>query len=238
MKRIITAFTAAAAVIMISGCSFMSGSGNIVSTEFMLDGFTSVESGSTCDLSITEGDEFSVKIMSDDNLLDDLDVRMLDQTLMIYLKPFSSYNNITFEAEVVMPALEELKISGASRFSITGFDTVGTFSIDVSGASDGEVNLDSAENIRTVTSGASDLKMSAGEVSGTLDVSCSGASDIDLRSLPAGRADVDISGASSVWLNISDAVIGSVSGASSLYYGGGTNISSVNVDISSGVEPY
>lgn len=75
-----------------------------------------------------------------------------------------------------------------------------------------EILVTDIESIRA--SGATDV-----EATGTVrsySLNASGASDVDAEELIAGRVDVDISGASGVDVHATDAVSGSVSGASRL----------------------
>ena len=132
-----------------------------------------------------------------------------------------------------MPSLNSLSVSGASAAGISGFDSGTGLNLAISGASDCTVKLDSAGNITADVSGASKLDLDAVLVSGDLSLVCSGASRADLRDSTVDDATIEISGASDAWITAAGTVSGNVSGASSLYYGGSTNISALNVDLTS-----
>ena len=238
MKRTIFFLAAAAAVLMVSGCNMMAGSGIVTESEFDLDGFKSVEAGYTCDLTVTQGDDFSVIISCDDNLVDYLIVGQTDDTLKIDLQPFTNYNNITFKATVIMPELNAVTASGASSAKVTGFDSRGAFSVNITGASDGELSFLSAEDINAVISGASRLSVSSVSAGRDLDINCSGASKADFRNFSARNVNAYISGASNGWVSLSGRLSGTVSGASGLYYDGRADISGIQVDIASDLSVY
>jgi putative autotransporter adhesin-like protein len=103
------------------------------------------------------------------------------------------------KATITMPALESLDISGASNTSFSGFDG-DSLSLDLSGA---------------------------GQIRGTasrfdrLMLDMSGAAAIDLSDVPVTDADVDISGAGNVKLQMAGGrLTGDLSGAANLEYSG------------------
>lgn len=215
----------------------MAGSGVVVETTFDADGFKSIEAGYTCDLTVTKGDEFSVIVTSDDNLLDYLIVTISDEVLKIDLQPYTTYNNVIFKAAVVMPELESLTVSGASTANMTGFNSAGNFIVNITGASHGELSFLTVDNINATITGASQLTVNADSADGDLDINCSGASKADFRNFSADNVHTSVSGASSTWVNLSGSLSGSVTGASNLYYGGTPDIS-VSVDIASDLARY
>ncbi|MDC7227716.1 MAG: DUF2807 domain-containing protein [Spirochaetales bacterium] len=221
------------AAVIFTGCNMMRGSGIIVENEVDIDGFKSIDANYNCDLTVTQGDEYSVTVNCDDNIVDSLDLKLVGDSLYISLAPYSVYNYVTFEVIVVMPSLEEAVISGATDFEISGFESDSTFNADVSGASRGTFSFISVGDISAEVSGASEVTIEAVDMEGTLYVKCSGASKADLRDIEAKNADVELSGASKMWVDCSGTLSGSVSGASDLYYQGGCYTGDLDLDISS-----
>ena len=219
----------------LSGCSLFSiiGSGNIVNNEYAFTGFTSVKAGYTCDVTITEGSDYSVTISCDDNVVPYLETYTLANVLHINLKPGSSFSNFTFKATIVMPDLSSLNMSGASSAKVSGFDSNEDFRVVVSGASNANINLISIGNLRCNISGASQLNLGSTSSSADITINCSGASTIDLRNFSAQNGNVSVSGASTAYINIDGNLSGSVSGASTLYYRGNLKSNNVSVSIAS-----
>ena len=111
------------------------------------------------------------------------------------------------QAMITMPALESLDTSGTSLVSFSGFDG-GELSVDFSGA---------------------------GQLRGTasrfdrLTLEMSGAAAIDLSDVPVTDAEVDVSGASNIKLQMAGGrLTGDLSGAASLEYSGTVSEESID----------
>ncbi len=85
------------------GISDVNGSGDVVTQQMSISDFTRVEAGNSFKVNITQADSFDVQIRADDNLVEFLDVRKADETLVINLIPGRSPRNATLEADVSLP---------------------------------------------------------------------------------------------------------------------------------------
>lgn len=193
------------------------GSGNVVTQEEGLSEFDQVDVSQAFRVNIRQSETFQVVIRVDDNVVEHLDVRKTGDTLRIGLKTNRSYSlrEVTLEAEVAMPELTGLELSGASRATIRGFTLSKALAVDLSGASDLRGDL-KARQARFDVSGSSQLTLNGSATDVTVDAS--GASIVNLEDFSAGDADVKASGASSVTVNASGVLNGEASGASRIYY--------------------
>ena len=162
-------------------------SGNIVAQTETFSDFDQIEVNNTFDVTITQGDGFSVELRIDANVQDYVEVRQDGATLIIGLDPDNSYNtrgNITMDAEVTLPALSSVNVSGASSVRLIGIESESAMNLRVSGASHASGDL-RCENATITLSGASnaDLQGTASEL--TLRVS--GASHARLTDFPRHR---------------------------------------------------
>ena len=219
----------------ISGCALfgITGSGDIIETQYDYIGFTSIEAGYTCDLTVMQGDSFSIIVSCDNNIIPFLETYVNGNILTVNLQPGYSFMNIKFEATVVMPDLKYLNMSGASSADVSGFTNIGDFYTVISGASNADIDFISSADIRADISGASYINISSISTNGNIDLNCSGASTSELRDIHGANANVNISGASTGYINMNGILNGSVSGASSLYYRGTTTSNNVNVSLAS-----
>jgi hypothetical protein len=212
------------------------GSGNVVSREFDLSGFDQVEVSNAFDVEITQADAFSVVVRVDENIEEYLEVVKQGSMLRIGLKPheYVMVDVTTMEAEVTMPGLTGLELSGASHGSITGFESAEDLSVALSGASSLEGDIE-AGDVRFDISGASNVGVrgSAGDAS----ISVSGASRGDLGGFPVASANLEVSGASSVTVNTSGRLDVEVSGASNVKYLGNPTLGSMEISGGATVEP-
>jgi hypothetical protein len=206
--------------IVASGCTAVTGSGDVVTIEVPVDDFNRLAVSHSFDVNVSVGDEPSLTLRVDDNLESSLDVEVANDTLRIGLQPRTSVSNATLEADVTVTSLDAVEGSGAVSIDL-GSLAGSTLELQLSGASDlnGAVDFD---NVTGVLSGASNISLS-GRVA-TLDVDASGSSDLALLDLEVDGLIVSLSGASSAEVSVNDSIRASLSGASSLRYRGDPDV--------------
>ena len=225
------------AIFFLAGCAQVriTGSGNVVTQEEAITGFDKVDISQSFKVDISQGDNFSVVIRVDDNLVEYLEVVKQGSTLKIGLEPNRSYTilNATMEAEVTMPELVGVDVSGSSDAQVSGFESSKSLVVDISGNSGlrgdiqaGDTSFDVSGNSSVALSG------SAGNVS----VSASGSSEVDLTDFPASNGTVDASGASTVTVNLSGRLDGDASVSSDIYYLGDPELGSIDTSGSSSIQ--
>ena len=127
-----------------------------------------------------------------------------------------SIRNATLEAEVSLPELTGVKLSGASRGTIRGFSSDGEFGVDLSGANKLSGDIQAAETDMNL-SGASSVNLTGASASFSLNAS--GASKAAMEDFAIDVAEVHLSGASKATLNVKDNIgPAEQSGASKLIY--------------------
>ncbi len=232
MKILLTVIALIGVVgLLATGC--IVGSGPMVDKDYQLTGFNRIEVSHDFQYDITRADTYKVAVSIHQNLVDHLDVGVSGQTLRVGLKP-DAVANSDAKVTITLPSLTMLEVSGAAKGTVSGFSSTDSFTLQVSGA--GQSNLDmqagttnievsgasrvegslKAADTRIVVTGASrcTLKGSAGQT--RLEVS--GASTADLPDLILQNADVSASGASTATVNTSGTLDVDISGASTLNY--------------------
>jgi hypothetical protein len=224
-----------ALVVLVAGCSqikqalqdnrvTVTGSGNLTSREVVLSGFDQVEAGLTFDVTIHQGEDFHVVLTSDDNFIDYIQVEQSGRTISFGFKPGYAYDysGVTLRADVTMPELAGLRLSGNGHAKLNGFKAVEGFDAELSGSSflEGELNavkasfylsgstytkmIGSAENLRLDVCGNSVADLgSYRAVDAALEVSCNSTSVVNV----AGKLEVDASQYSQVYYNGSPASV-------------------------------
>ena len=209
---------AAAIGIVACGVAFggYKGSGNVITQTLPLSDFTKIVVGNSFKVTVKQADSFDVQIKADDNIVEHLDIRKSEDTLVIRLKSGKSTRSATLEAEVSLPQLTGFKLSGASKGTVQGFASQREFGADLSGASrlSGDIKAGQTD---VELSGASSVDLAGSSAGFTLRAS--GASSADLEDFAIDSAEVHLSGASTATLDVKDQ-IGPVrlSGASRLVY--------------------
>lgn len=250
MRKLATSIIVAVLMVavLLSGCllGVVTGSGNLVTKEMNLSGFTRVEVGSAFEVEIIQADSYHVSITADDNLFDYIKVAKDGDTLKIALKPNYSYGFLTLRARVTVPSLYRLDLSGATKGTVSGFDSSADFALDLSGASSLAMSDMSAGDISLEASGASRVTGSIAvgdaefDLSGAstvtlagsandIVISASGASHVELGDFPANNAEVDLSGASRATVNLDGGLDVNLSGASHLSYIGELTLGDISI---------
>jgi len=232
MKRIAMVLVAAAAAVL-SGCSLLPivrGSGIPASASFDVGSFTRIAATQACVVTIVPDAVPSLEVTVDDNLLPYLDVRNNGSaSVLVGLKQGYAYAGTTFRAEVHVPVLAALDLSGASRATVRpGFASALPLSVTLSGASEVSLQAVACGDLTADISGASSLTAAGTAARETIRLS--GASQAHLQDLPAAAARLDLSGASECWVNIgSGPLVLAASGASTVHYRGAPALTIVDL---------
>jgi hypothetical protein len=225
-------------IFLMIGCAqvTLTGSGNVITQEESLTGFDKVDISQSFNVDITQGENFSVVVRVDDNLVEYLEVERQGSTLKIGLDPTRSLTifSATMEAEVTMPELVGLELSGNSDARVSGFESTESLTVDLSGNSDMRGDIQAGDSSFDVSGNSSiTLSGSAGDVS----VDASGSSEVDLADFPAADGTVNASGASTVTVNLSGRLDADASGRSDIYYLGDPEMGRTDTSGSSSIQP-
>lgn len=204
------------------------GSGSLATTTYDFTGFSTITATQACRVHVVPDSAYSVTVTCDNNLLSSLDVRRnAAGSVQIGLAPGNNYRRITFNAEVHMPVLVGLDLSGGSEARVdSGFTSTQPLDVTLSGTSLVEIKGLACSAVNADLSGASSLNIVGTTTSETLTVS--GASTAGMLACAAIRATVSVSGASDAWINAGQISL-SASGASTLYYLGSPSLQTNNL---------
>jgi len=134
------------------------GSGNLVTEEMSFSDFTTVEARSGFLVVITQSNSYSVSITADDNVIDNVEVSKSGETLIVGPKPGFVSTPSTLKAEITMPDLYGMQLSGGSHGTVKGFDSSHSFVLVLLGGS--HITAEGAADDLSVTaSGGSHLDL-------------------------------------------------------------------------------
>ncbi len=222
------------AALLAVGCTPLLGSGRAASQDYELSGFARVYASHGFEADVRQGDAYSVRVTTDDNILDDVVVEVSGDALSIGL-PTGTFTTSRLQAEVTLPALREVRASGGSRVSFSGFSEEGeSFRAEGSGGArvEGEAF---AEEMRIDLSGGSRATISGSAE--RLEVTVSGGGNADFSDLEVQDADVNVSGGSSATVNVRDTLDATASGGATVRYIGNPTIGRENVSGGGAVRP-
>jgi preprotein translocase subunit SecF len=191
------------------------GSGHATTQPYNLSDFTAVSASQGFNVVITQGSSYSVKVTTDDNIQQYVDVHKSGSTLYLGLKTGFGISTTQLKAEVTMPNMTNLQLSGGSQASGQNLTLVTNLSIDFSGGSRA-----------TLTGQAVDLTVTG-----------SGGSNINLQDFQVQNAKVDLSGGSQCKVNVSGKLDVNLSGGSQLQYRGTPTMGSQDISGGSRISP-
>jgi hypothetical protein len=206
------------------GIRTIKGSGNVVTEERDVSGFDRVALSGFGEVIITQGDEESLTVETDDNLMRYIETVVRGVTLElgftdddILLRPSKS---IIFRLSVI--ELTALDSSGAGLFEIDELDA-DRLEVTLSGAGDIRIDSLTATDLVVTVSGAGNIKL-AGQVK-TQEVNLNGLGNYVAPDLESQAATVRISGAGSASIWALDTLDVTISGAGNVDYYGSPEVS-------------
>lgn len=188
---------------------------NTATLAYDFEGFTSISVPTVFGISVTQGAEYSIEVIIDEEAANRVEVTQNGSTLTIALRPGNGQIE-TLDARVTMPVLDRIDLTGVVNARLSGFDQAAM-----------TINVGNVSNLY-----GDALRI------GQLQATVSGVSRMDLGDIrPIGQADIAVSGVSHATLNmdVGSRLGGSVStgegtGTSALYYYG----SNVELDVATG----
>jgi len=207
--------------------------------------FTGIEIGNAFELEVTPSDTYKVTITASESILEHIDVSKVGSVLIIDMDKWLFNWHSTPKVTITMPSLQSLELSGASKGNVRGFKSTNDFDLILSGASNLDIDMETGNFVSEISgaskligyikassssidlSGASEVKLEGS--GGNIVLNGSGASNATLRSFTVNDADIELSGASDTSLFISGRMDVSLSGASSLEYGGNPTLGILDI---------
>lgn len=209
------------------------GSGDLVTVDERVSGFDSLNISTSFEVDIIQSQTYSLVVRVDDNIEQYLVIDQRGDTLFLGLEEGRTYTNVALEAQISMPSLRNLELSGASKANFTQFVSSDPFEVAASGASDVRGDIE-AGDVTIDLSGASDLRLSGAGRDLVLDAS--GSSKVDLEQFPVNDARLDLSGSSEAIVNVSGVLNVSASGASDVTFVGEPQLGDVETSGASSIQ--
>lgn len=196
--------------------------------------FDRLEMGNAFRVTVEESTIYSIHVRGDRRNLDDLDVHKSGSTLVIRFEKDGNRKHETY-VDITMPKLRAANFSGASVPIIKGFnEPEDALDLFLSGATKAQLDA-TYKSVKAVLSGASELIMTGN--GDALDTELSGASILKAFNFPVRTATMNVTGASSGQVRVSEELNAVASGSSSVLYRGDPEVnadtsgnSSVNQD--------
>lgn len=208
---------------MFSSCVFnvdgSVGKGPVVEQSYQVTSFSVIETSSSADVTVVKGDSLQVTLSDYENLIEFWDVKVLNNSLIIRTKPFTSLINSRAKVTVVMPnELYRVAVSGSGTIDLnSAFNTLEKATISGSGNINGNVNtVYSKLNLTISGSGSFNFIGSTQE----LKAVTTGSGRMNLNDLEANDAVCTISGSGNMYVHAKDSLKVVITGSGNVVYSG------------------
>ncbi|MBN2073907.1 MAG: DUF2807 domain-containing protein [Actinobacteria bacterium] len=197
------------------------GSGDIETEEREVSGFDEVNFSGMGNLIIEQGDEESLEIEADDNIIPLIETRVKGRELYIgYKRGFSIAPTSNIRIHLTVMDLEQIELSGVGDMDCDNMET-DKIRFDISGSGDIDFHME-AESIETNVAGLGNIKLSGRTSNHRVEINGSG--KYDAEDLESERCEVEISGLGSATVNVSGELDVEINGAGNVYYKGTPDI--------------
>ena len=174
--------------------------GPITSQSYALTGFTAVKVAGPDDVTIRQGDGFSITARGRKATLDRLEIKLDGQTLSIGRKRegfrLGSHDEDDLDIAITMPRLTAARLTGSGSIDADSIDG-DAVEVEVTGSGDLKVAKLAGKNAEISVSGSGDVEIGGGTI-GTAEVSVTGSGDVDADALVVTTLDVSITGSGNV----------------------------------------
>ncbi len=211
-------------VLLISGCNGIGGriegSGHVITETRGVSNFDRVSMGGSGELILTQGDNESLTVEADDNIMEYIKTEVEGRTLVLGLdsdgRSISTTQPIRFT--LMVKNLVGLDLAGSGRVDAGSIDT-DRLDVDVSGSGTMEIDSLAAETLGVSISGSGRVELATGEVE-KQDIEMSGSGGFRAGKLRSQEVSIEISGSGSAVVWAQESLEVSISGSGDVeYYG-------------------
>lgn len=195
------------------------GTGQIVKEEIVVGNFNTVNLASSADVQIVKGSKLEVTLSDYENLIDLWDIKVVNNTLVIQTKPFTSMSNTKALVTVVIPEnLYELKVSGSGEIEVLdSFQMLEEAAISGSGKITCDVPAE-YEALKLSISGSGSIDLTGKTLN--LKTIVTGSGKFYLSDLEAKEVICTVSGSGNTYVHALDYLDVLISGSGDVYYSG------------------
>ncbi len=200
------------------------GSGHITSESRHVGNFENLDISGAINAYVTQGENSSVRIEADDNLLNYIEVRERGNTLEVFTRRgFRIRPSRHIRVYISNPSYRHFEVTGASNlYSENRIETERELGINLTGASKADMDVKAPRVVADLT-GASNIKLK-GETR-EFRIDGSGASKVNCFDLLSEETSVDLTGAGHAEVHASVKLNVDVTGAASVRYKGNAQVS-------------
>jgi len=208
-----------ATAIFLAGCSSkcIEDSGNHIVKELTVKPFDEIDISGPIKLVLLQDSSFKVSVSADSNIVDKIKTSVSGEKFKISLDPMEYCGKDSIIIRAGIGALTEIKAAGASQVFSEGALHVGDIEMQLSGATELNLNL-FAGKVKTKSDGAAILTLSG--QAGVHELDSKGVLELNAFDFVVAQYDIDIEGTGKSNINVLNDLDVKTSGSSSIFYKG------------------
>lgn len=192
------------------------GRGGIIEETFSLGDIHTINLRMDATVYLTQGDERSVTISAQANIIDEIDFRVRNRELVIDNdRCLRNYDPV--EIYITTPDIRELKIAGSGSIISENELVVDDLQLSISGSGDMDLDI-LADDVFARISGSGDMHLQG--VIDDLNFSVSGSGNLHAFDLETQTADITISGSGNAEVTVVQSLDVRISGSGDVYFRG------------------
>ncbi|MBN1295333.1 DUF2807 domain-containing protein [bacterium] len=197
------------------------GDGPVIVDQRNVEAFTGIRVNGSMDVTVTQGEQQTVAVHGEENLIPLIETIVRDDTLVI-----GSRNGIVSSQEIrviiTIPRLNAVQVDGSGEIEATGVWTGEEFVAVVNGSGDITVKMCDVDRITCRVSGSGDATLSGS----TRELTChlNGSGDIDASEMAAVQANAELHGSGDIRIRASATLNAKVVGSGDIHCTGDAEI--------------
>lgn len=214
------------------------GNGKVITENRNTPDYDGVAVAGFFDVLLVSGDEGTITVKGEENLLEHLITEVENNVLKIKVE--KGYNlrpswNKTITVTVPFTSLSNVSLAGSGDVIGKAPIKASNFKTSLAGSGDIELAID-AENVKVGVAGSGDIKLNGN--TNTLNAKISGSGDIYALDLKAENVEAAVSGSGDISVNVSNELVARVSGSGDITYKGNPKRKDAKVSGSGDVSEY
>ena len=172
------------------------GNGVIEEQTRVLNGFNAISSSGSVDVFVRQGNNYSVVVRADGNLLNYIKTEVRNNTLIISVTK-NIWHAKTLEVHITMKSLQKVVMSGSGDLFCKSPFSVQNLQLVLSGSGDAKAALE-AKNVHIKVRGSGDVEVSG--IRGNLGIDVAGSGDVEAYGLQLESCSLNMLGSGDVKL--------------------------------------
>jgi hypothetical protein len=224
VSLLVAAIASGCIVVDLNGCGkkTVRGSGEVVTEERQVAEFKTIKLKGSGKIVLKQGNQHSVTILTDDNILPLIETDVQNEELIISQQNYN-LRPTTLEFDITVTDLKGIAISGSGEVVGKNRFVSDDFYADISGAGDMALELDVAD-LETKISGSGFMNLSG--KANRHDAKISGSGKINAFDMQVKSVSLKVSGSGDCKVNATETLYARISGSGDVFYKGHPRITS------------